>query len=118
MKNIFLIIIISIFIQGLVGCFFVKAAYGSSLDLEVSALEIQDNLNLKDDEENTSARTLQLRLNNLIQKHFMLASMHLQAIIEGKDTSITSQQLQENGQQISYLLELIYGDKLNVSLRQ
>ncbi len=104
--------------QGLVGWIFVKSAYGSSLGRDISALEIQSNMNLENEAENPRFRTLQLILNNLIQKHFILASMHLQAIIEGKDTSITSQQLQENGQQITHLLELIYGDQLNVSLRQ
>ena len=49
-------------------------------------------------------------LNNLLVQHTVLMTLHLQEVYDGKDTSASSQQIKDTGQQIANLIGGQYGD--------
>lgn len=53
----------------------------------------------------------QLALNNLLVQHGVLTTLHLQEVYDGKDTSSSTQQLDNNSQQIANVIGAKYGDK-------
>jgi hypothetical protein len=60
-------------------------------------------------EEKPDAPLTHLTLNNLFREHGVLASLHLQAIYDGKSAGPTSQMLETNGQQIASIIGSVYG---------
>ena len=65
------------------------------------------------DEETTprpDALSTRLLVNNLFREHGTLATLHMQALYDGKDTKPTSQLLETNAQQVASIIGSVYGD--------
>lgn len=56
------------------------------------------------------AVSTRLTMNNLFREHGVLATLHMQAIVDGKDTKPTAQLLETNAQQIASMVGSVYGD--------
>jgi hypothetical protein len=60
-------------------------------------------------DEKPNAPLTHLTLNNLFREHGVLATLHLQAIYDGKNAGPTAQMLETNGQQIAGIIGSVYG---------
>src|SRR5581483_3954362 len=58
----------------------------------------------------SKATNLRLSLNKLLTEHGVLATLHLQAIYDGKDTTASMDEMDSNSEELGKTIESVYGN--------